>query len=89
MLILARFALIFSFFLACKASIVGDIIAALGKAVGCDSCHALLAVLKPVAFLGDTIFSDALVDVCKAVKVIIIIVHRLSWCEIQSIDPGR
>jgi len=69
MLILARFTLIFSLLLACKASIVGDIVTAIEQAVDCDSCRALLLVLKGVAILGDSTFSGALVDVCKIVGV--------------------
>jgi sphingomyelin phosphodiesterase len=77
MLMLVKSALIFSFFAACKASAVGDIIAALEKAVDCDSCHSLLEVFKNVAVLGDSVFSSALVDVCKATGVIIHYFHRL------------
>jgi sphingomyelin phosphodiesterase len=71
MFILARFALIFGLLFACKASIVGDIVNAIEQAVDCDSCRALLEVLKGVAILGDSIFSGALVDVCKLAGVII------------------
>ena len=71
MLILARFTLIFSLLLACKASIIGDIVTAIGQAVDCDSCRALLEVLKVVAILGDSVFSDAIVGVCELSGVII------------------
>lgn len=71
MLKLARFTLIFSLFLACKASIAGDIVTAIEQAVDCDSCRTLLEVLKGVAVLGDSVFSGALIDVCEVSRVII------------------
>lgn len=52
-----------------RASIVSDILDALEKAVDCASCHALVGVLQAPALLGDTVFSDALIGVCEAVKV--------------------
>lgn len=92
MLILARFTLIFSLLLASKASIVGDIISAIEQAVDCVSCHALLEVLKGVAILGDSIFSGALVDVCKVSGVIIscrLSMQLLSTEHLSILGRGR
>ncbi|KAF9530188.1 sphingomyelin phosphodiesterase [Crepidotus variabilis] len=51
------------------ASFVDDILQAIENAVDCGSCHTLLAALEPVVFLGDDVFVDVLVGVCKATKV--------------------
>lgn len=52
-------------------TIVDEILVALKDAVDCASCMSLLVVLKGVAELGDTTFSDAFVAVCEATGVII------------------
>ncbi|PFH49603.1 hypothetical protein AMATHDRAFT_62842 [Amanita thiersii Skay4041] len=52
-----------------SAGLVDDIIDALEHAVDCASCHALLATLEVPALLGDTIFSDAFISVCKTLNV--------------------
>lgn len=52
-----------------QASLITTIVDALEQAVDCASCHTLLTVLQPIALLGDTIFSDALVGICEAVNV--------------------
>lgn len=65
----ARFLSLLTLSLVARASIVSDIVDAIEKAVDCASCHALVGVLQAPALLGDTIFSDALVEVCKTVKV--------------------
>ncbi|KAF5311082.1 hypothetical protein D9619_007799 [Psilocybe cf. subviscida] len=64
----ARFLSLLTLSLVAQASIVSDIVDAIEKAVDCASCHALVGVLQAPALLGDTIFSDALVEVCKTVK---------------------
>ncbi len=70
MLIWLRF---FAFLLAvtnfARASVVSSILDGLEQAVTCVSCHALLGVLKPVALLGDTIFSNALIAICQTLNV--------------------
>src|SRR5260221_2136242 len=48
---------------------VDDIHKALEKAVDCPTCHGILAVLVPLAFLGDSAFSNTLITICKAAKV--------------------
>ncbi|KAF8954742.1 hypothetical protein BDZ97DRAFT_1927771 [Flammula alnicola] len=68
MLILARFAVLLTFSLFVRASIVTEILDAIEQAVDCASCHTLVGVLKGVALLGNTIFSDALITVCETVK---------------------
>lgn len=50
-------------------SFVNDILNALEKAVDCPTCHGILTVLEPLAFLGDSVFSSTLIAVCKAAKV--------------------
>jgi hypothetical protein len=45
------------------------LINAFKNAVDCDSCHALLAPLKGLADLGDTLFVETLTTTCKVLKV--------------------
>ncbi|PPQ81932.1 hypothetical protein CVT25_013780 [Psilocybe cyanescens] len=66
MLLLTRITYLLAFGLVAYASILSDILNAIENAVDCASCHALLGVLQGVALLGDTVFSSALVSVCKA-----------------------
>ena len=54
---------------AAYASVVSDILKALENAVDCGACHAVLALLDPIAHLGDSAFSSTLTAVCKAAKV--------------------
>ncbi|KAF8879658.1 sphingomyelin phosphodiesterase [Gymnopilus junonius] len=65
MLTLGRIALLLTLTLPAYASIVSEIIDAIEQAVDCDSCHALLGVLTGAALLGDTVFDDSLIAVCK------------------------
>lgn len=71
MLLLSRLFLLFTIYLSASATIVDDILDALKNAVDCTSCKALLTVLKGVAYLGDSTFSDALVTVCQVSQVTI------------------
>ncbi|KAG6827562.1 hypothetical protein H0H92_011285 [Tricholoma furcatifolium] len=50
-------------------SLVDDIINAIEDATNCAACHALLVPLKELAEIGDSTFSDALIEVCKIVGV--------------------
>jgi mannose/fructose/N-acetylgalactosamine-specific phosphotransferase system component IID len=54
---------------AVDGSIVSDIFNAIEKAVDCPACHGVLAVLNPLALIGDSAFSKTLIAVCKAAKV--------------------
>lgn len=71
MLLLSRLFLLFTIYLSASATIVNDILNALKNAVDCTSCKALLTVLKGVAYLGDSTFSDALVTICRVSQVTI------------------
>ena len=48
---------------------VDDILNALEKAVDCPTCHEILVVLVPLAFLGDSAFSNTLITICKVAEV--------------------
>lgn len=74
MLIWFRFALLLTLGTFARGSVVSNVLDALEQAVTCGSCHALLDVLKPVALLGDTIFSNALIAICQTLNVRIIFI---------------
>lgn len=52
-----------------RASLVDDIVDAIENAVSCSACHALLVPLAGVAELGDSAFSDTIIEVCKILGV--------------------
>ncbi|KAG6900286.1 hypothetical protein C0995_003956 [Termitomyces sp. Mi166 len=54
---------------AVRANLVDDIVDAIESAVTCTACHALLVPMAGVAVLGDSAFSDTLIEVCKIVGV--------------------
>ena len=69
MLIWFRFAFLLAVANFAHASVVSSILDGLEQAVTCASCHALLGILKPVALLGDSIFSNALIAICQTLNV--------------------
>jgi hypothetical protein len=46
-----------------------DIVHAFEGAVDCGGCHALLLPLQGLAYLGDSVFSDTIISVCKVLRV--------------------
>lgn len=54
-----------------ESTVLGEVLTALEHAVDCTSCLALLGVLKGVAELGDSIFSNTFVTICDLLHVII------------------
>jgi hypothetical protein len=76
MLIWATLTVFLTLGLFARASFVTTILDAIEHAVDCGSCHALVTVLQGLAILGDSVFSDVLVGVCKAVKVCLISVNK-------------
>jgi sphingomyelin phosphodiesterase len=46
-----------------------EILTALGNAVDCGSCHALLVPLQVLALLGDSAFVDTIITLCHKLKV--------------------
>lgn len=67
--ILPAFTWVLTLGVAAYGSFVSDILDALEDAIDCPSCHGVLAVLEPLAYLGDSVFSNTLIAVCNAAKV--------------------
>lgn len=70
MMLLANSFLAFLLFSTCAiGSLVDDIVYGIEGAVDCGGCHALLFPLQGLAYLGDSVFSDTIIAVCKVLRV--------------------
>lgn len=68
-MLLANSFLAFLLFSTCAiGSLVDDIVYGIEGAVDCGGCHALLFPLQGLAYLGDSVFSDTIIAVCKVLR---------------------
>ncbi|KAK2461265.1 hypothetical protein APHAL10511_006792 [Amanita phalloides] len=51
-----------------SANLADEIVSALGNAIDCVSCHALLVPVKLLAYFGDAIFTKTWIAICQVVQ---------------------
>ncbi|THU83429.1 sphingomyelin phosphodiesterase [Dendrothele bispora CBS 962.96] len=65
------------------SNLVDDLLYSIAKATDCVSCHGLLISLKATAHLGDDKFVNALISICKTLKI-----QDQDVCEGIFLGPG-